>query len=56
MWRVAKIFGQTYGFSAVDYCIRRLRELSAAGDLDGCAVWSRILAAVNQMQQFEGCR
>lgn len=56
MWRVAKILGRTYGFSAVDYCIRRLRELSAAGDRDGCAVLSRILAPVNQIQQFEGCR
>jgi hypothetical protein len=53
VWRVAQILGETYGFSAVDYCTRRLRELSTAGDFEGCTVWSRILAAVKQMQHVE---
>jgi hypothetical protein len=48
-WRVAKLVLETYGFDATDYCSLRLRELSAAGDFDGCAKWSRILALVNQM-------
>lgn len=52
-WRLARILLEVYGFTAIDHAAERLRELSAKGDFEGFATWSRILALLNQMQQSE---
>jgi hypothetical protein len=47
---IARLLAQALDHGAVDLALARLRDLSAVGDISGCAMWSRVLAATNRMQ------
>jgi hypothetical protein len=42
-----------YGAAAIERGCARLRELTAAGDIEGCQMWARILAAMNELGRTE---
>lgn len=46
----AKLVRDEYGETAWLYAAQRAEELLDLGDVDGRAVWKRILAAVEQLQ------
>jgi hypothetical protein len=45
----ADILAKRHGADAAIYAARRADELFAAGDLEGSALWKRILAAVLEL-------
>jgi hypothetical protein len=47
--RAANILIKRHGADAAIETAQRADELLAAGDLDGCALWKRILAAVAEL-------
>jgi len=53
IWQTARSLIEKNGLLAGDQACDRIRELCAAGDTGGCAVWARILAAINELQRTE---
>ncbi len=53
MYRSANVLVKRYGPDAPIHAAMRADELLEAGDLDGCAVWKRILRAVGELQGTE---
>ena len=53
IWRAARLLIDQYGPAAMDRACARLRELTAAGNIEGCRVWARILAAMNELRRTE---
>jgi hypothetical protein len=51
--RAAARLLEDHGSGAVDRALAHLREHCAAGDLEGCATWSRMLAELNRMELVE---
>jgi hypothetical protein len=49
IFRAANILIKRHGADAAIEGARRADEYLAAGDLEGCAVWKRILAAVLEL-------
>ena len=49
IWRAANILVKRRGADAAMVAAQRADELLAAGDVEGCAVWKRILAAVDEL-------
>ena len=49
IWRAANLMLQRYGENAEPESAARIDELAADGDLDGAAVWRRIMDAVAQL-------
>lgn len=49
IWRAANLLIKRHRDDAAIVAARRADELLAEGDLDGCAIWKRILAAVNEL-------
>jgi len=47
--RAANILVKRYGADAAIEAARRADELLEAGDMDGCAIWKRILAALGEL-------
>ena len=43
----ARLLVKRHGLLAADWALNELRDACAAGDIDGCVAWSRILAAIN---------
>ena len=50
IWRSALILVKRYGEDAPIEAAKRADELLAEGDMEGAAVWRRILSAVEQLQ------
>lgn len=53
IWRAARLLIDQYGLAAIERGCARLRDLTAAGDIEGCRVWARILAAMNELRRTE---
>jgi hypothetical protein len=53
IWRVAKLLIKTRGANAEAAAAQRIDELLNEGDLDGAAVWRRILHAVEELQRMK---
>jgi len=49
IWRAANLLVKRHGDDAAIVAARRADELLAEGDLDGCGIWKRIVAAVNEL-------
>ncbi len=56
LWRTAKLCIEQYGEDAATHAAMRADELMEAGDMDGRAVWRRLLEAVKVLlaQEPEG--
>ncbi len=53
IYRVANLLVKQHGQDAPIQAAMRADELLEAGDLDGYAVWKRILRAVEELQRAE---
>ncbi len=53
IWRVALLLVKENGEAAALRPAMLAEELLAAGDLDGCAEWKRIVAAINVLQSAD---
>ena len=53
IYRSAKMLIDRHGGDAVTEASKRADRLSDAGDLDGAAVWRRIVAAIGELQKTE---
>ena len=53
VYRSAHALIQRHGSEAAILAAMRADELMDAGDLDGAAVWRRIVAAIKEMQRVE---
>ena len=51
IWRVAALLVKRHGKDASIFAAQRIDELLAEGDLDGRAVWQRILEAVKELER-----
>ncbi len=51
IWRSANVMVKRYGEDAALEAAKRADELLEAGDMDGCAIWKRIVAAVEDLQR-----
>ena len=51
IWRSANVMVKRYGEDAALEAAKRADELLEAGDMDGCAVWKQIVAAVEDLQR-----
>jgi hypothetical protein len=49
IWRVANLMLKRYGDNAEVESARRADEFAATGDIDGAAVWCRIVDAIGQL-------
>ncbi len=52
-WRTAKLLIEQYGEDAPTRAAMRADELMDAGDMEGRAVWLRVLAAIKELQNIE---
>lgn len=50
IWRAALLMVKRYGADAATQAAMRADGLLAEGDADGCAVWKRIMTAIEQLQ------
>ena len=53
IWRAAQVVIKHYGDDAWFHASSRADELLDEGELDGAAVWRRILAAIEELQRTE---
>ena len=53
LWRSAKLLIDQHGDEAAIHAAMRADELLDAGDLDGAAVWRRIIRAIEELQRKE---
>ena len=53
IYRSAQMLVQQHGPDAPIHAAKRADAMLEAGDLDGCAVWKRILRAVEELQVTE---
>ena len=51
IWRAAQLMVKRHGVDAPIVAAKRADELFEEGDLDGAAVWKRILHAVEELQR-----
>ena len=49
IWRAANTLVKWHGAHAAIVAAQRADELPSAGDIEGCSVWKRILAAVTEL-------
>jgi hypothetical protein len=49
IWRAADLLMKRHGLQAAVVAARRSDDLRAAGDVEGCEVWQRILEAVAEV-------
>ena len=56
IWRAARLLVDQHGPHAIERACDRIHELAAVGDMGGCAVWSRVAAAINELGRTERCR
>lgn len=50
IWRTAKLLIDKHGADAPIQAAMRADELMAAGDMDGRAIWFRIVRAIEELQ------
>ena len=56
IWRTAAVVVKEHGEDASTYAAMRADALMEAGDMEGRAVWLRVLAAVRELLNTEpGC-
>ncbi len=53
MYRSANVLVKRYGQDAPIHAAGRADAMLDKGDLDGCAVWKRVLKAVEELQRVE---
>ena len=53
IWRTAKLLTDQHSDEAAIHAAMRADELLAAGDLDGYAVWRRIIRAIEELQRTQ---
>ncbi len=53
IYRSANLLVKQHGEDAPIHAAMRADELLEAGDLDGAAVWKRVLRAVEELQRVE---
>ena len=53
IWTTANSLIKRHGDDAVIHAAMRYDELLDQGDMDGCVVWKRVLAAVRELQAKE---
>ena len=51
IWRSANVIVKRYGEDAALEAAKRADDLLEAGDMDGCAIWKQIVAAVEDLQR-----
>ena len=51
IWRSANVMLKRYGDDAALEAAKRADELLEAEDIDGCAIWKQIVAAVEDLQR-----
>ena len=51
IWRAAQLMVKRHGEDAAIEAALRADELLAEGDSEGCAVWKRILAAIEDLRR-----
>ncbi len=51
IWRAAALLLKRHGADAAVQAAKRAEELAAGGDLEGYAVWKRIVAAVCELER-----
>jgi hypothetical protein len=49
IWRAANLLVKRHGADAAMVAASRTDELLAADDVEGCAIWKRILAVVDEL-------
>ena len=49
IWRAANLLLKRHGADAAMVAAERADELLAAGDVEGCTIWKRILLAVTEL-------
>ena len=49
IWTAANLMVKRHGDDAAPMAAKRAEELAAGGDVEGYAVWKRILAAVSEL-------
>ncbi|HWA78688.1 MAG TPA: hypothetical protein VG848_00110 [Acetobacteraceae bacterium] len=47
---IARLLIAQHEGQAIERSLDRLRERVAVGDMEGCAQWARVLAALNRLQ------
>ncbi len=52
VWRMASLLTNTYGAGAANDALQRATELLRAGDIEGHAVWVRVVRAIERLQQM----
>ena len=50
IYRAAKLMAEQYGADAATHAAIRADQMLRAGDLDGQAVWKRIVRAIEELQ------
>jgi hypothetical protein len=53
IYAAANIFIKRYNEDAAIEAAKRADQLMAAGDMDGCGVWQRIVKAIRELQSTE---
>jgi hypothetical protein len=53
IWRAAQLIVKRHGADAAIVAAQRADELFNEGDLDGAAIWKRILHAVEELQRVK---
>jgi len=53
IWRAAQLIVKRHGADAPIVAAQRADELFNEGDLDGAAIWKRILHAVEELQRVK---
>lgn len=51
VWASANVLIKRYGADAKDQAIQRADDLLREGDLEGQAVWKRIIRAIDELQR-----
>ncbi len=53
IWQAAGAMIKRYGEDAATEAAKRADEMLAEGDTDGCAIWRRIMQAVEGLSEME---
>ena len=52
VWPMASLLMSTHGDGAANHALQRATELLRAGDIEGHAVWARVVPAIARLQQM----
>ena len=51
IWRAAEQMRKLYGADAVIHAAMRADNLLDQGDVEGCAMWKRVVTAINELER-----